>query len=208
MINQCEILKHLGSGKSGDSYLILCDGTYYVYKKMHHKPFINGHTFTIEDELNSYHILKQFSLNIPKLIYYDLKASYLIKSYIEGVTLAEFITKNPYPLALYQQTYATFKHIEKKGFNIDYFPTNFIISNNKLYYIDYEINPYQPTWSFLSWGIHYWFNRRGFIRYLKDHSQDHILLNHHDGIPIKMHHKKVYQIFMSMIHTEKGEQIT
>ena len=43
--------------------------------------------------------------------------------------------------------------------NIDYYPTNFIVKDNDLYYIDYECNIYDEKWSFSSWGITYWKNR-------------------------------------------------
>jgi hypothetical protein len=42
------------------------------------------------------------------------------------------------------------------GLNIDYFPSNFIDSHGKLYYIDYECNAYMDEWSFDNWGIKYW----------------------------------------------------
>lgn len=32
--------------------------------------------------------------------------------------------------------------------NIDYFPTNFIVQNDELYYIDYECNEYSGEWNF------------------------------------------------------------
>ena len=32
--------------------------------------------------------------------------------------------------------------MEKGDTNIDYFPTNFVVQEDKLYYIDYECNDY------------------------------------------------------------------
>lgn len=40
--------------------------------------------------------------------------------------------------------------------NIDYFPTNFVVQNGKIYYIDYECNNYMEEWNFENWGIKYW----------------------------------------------------
>ena len=42
------------------------------------------------------------------------------------------------------------------GLNIDYYPTNFIMQDGLLYYIDYECNPYDEQWSFERWGAQYW----------------------------------------------------
>ena len=40
--------------------------------------------------------------------------------------------------------------------NIDYYPTNFIVRNDVLVYIDYECNEYSDQWNFENWGIKYW----------------------------------------------------
>ena len=40
--------------------------------------------------------------------------------------------------------------------NIDYFPTNFVVRDGILWYIDYECNEYMDEWSFENWGIKYW----------------------------------------------------
>ena len=42
------------------------------------------------------------------------------------------------------------------GLNIDYFPTNFVIRSDGLWYIDYECNAYKPEWDFEHWGVRYW----------------------------------------------------
>ena len=42
------------------------------------------------------------------------------------------------------------------GLNIDYYPTNFVVQDDLLYYIDYECNPYSDQWNFENWGSQYW----------------------------------------------------
>lgn len=42
------------------------------------------------------------------------------------------------------------------GLNIDYYPTNFVIHDGLLYYIDYECNAYSEEWNFENWCIQYW----------------------------------------------------
>lgn len=41
------------------------------------------------------------------------------------------------------------------GINIDYFPTNFVVQDGEIYYIDYEDNHYMEEWNFENWGIKY-----------------------------------------------------
>ena len=43
------------------------------------------------------------------------------------------------------------------GLNIDYFPTNFIVQDNLIYYIDYECNQYMGEWNLETWGVKYWY---------------------------------------------------
>ena len=52
--------------------------------------------------------------------------------------------------------------------NIDYFPTNFVEENGKLFYIDYECNGYMEQWDFEHWGIGYWSKTEQFLQYAKE----------------------------------------
>ena len=54
------------------------------------------------------------------------------------------------------------------GLNIDYFPTNFIVNNDTLWYIDYECNDYMEEWDLEHWGIKYWSDTEEFRKYLKE----------------------------------------
>jgi hypothetical protein len=40
--------------------------------------------------------------------------------------------------------------------NIDYYPTNFVVQDGRLYYIDFECNQYMEQWNFENWGVKYW----------------------------------------------------
>lgn len=53
--------------------------------------------------------------------------------------------------------------------NIDYFPTNFVVQNGELFYIDYECNDYMDEWNFENWGIKYWSKTPEFLQYVKEH---------------------------------------
>ena len=49
------------------------------------------------------------------------------------------------------------------GLNIDYFPTNFVLRDEKLYYVDFECNPYSEQWNFENWGSKYWSKTAEFL---------------------------------------------
>ena len=48
--------------------------------------------------------------------------------------------------------------------NIDFYPTNFIVRNDDLYYIDYECNIYDSKRNFSNWGIKYWSKTGEFLK--------------------------------------------
>ena len=61
---------------------------------------------------------------------------------------------------------------KSSGLNIDYFPTNFVVTKNpkvgteKIFYIDYECNDYMEEWNFENWGIKYWSKTKEFLDYI------------------------------------------
>jgi hypothetical protein len=69
----------------------------------------------------------------------------------------------------YDQVRAMCRVLYPAGLNIDYFPTNFIVQEGKLYYIDYECNPYMERWDFEHWGNDYWWKSPVFLEYAQTH---------------------------------------
>ena len=54
--------------------------------------------------------------------------------------------------------------------NIDYFPTNFVVHKEEIYYVDFECNDYMEEWNFENWGVKYWSKTPEFLQYVKEHS--------------------------------------
>lgn len=63
----------------------------------------------------------------------------------------------------------TFKLCETDT-SIDYFPTNFAVHNEEIYYVDFECNDYMEEWNFENWGVKYWSKTPDFLQYVKEHS--------------------------------------
>jgi TP53 regulating kinase and related kinases len=202
-----EIKAYLGKGKSAHSYLVLYQNQFCVYKLMHDEKHPN-YTFEskIDAEIRSYESLLKTSLKIPKLITYDIEKKYLIKSYIEGDTLAHLISKNRIDLNLYEKFFDIARNLESLNINIDYFPTNFVLQNQELYYIDYELNDYDPNWSFENWGIYFWFNQKGFERYLTKNHDHTLLVQTSTGKPIYEKTQKEVDHFLKTIYHRKQNE--
>lgn len=167
------VVKLLGKGKGGYSYLAQRDGKQYVVKQIHHEP-CDYYTFgnKIEAEQNDYRRLTDAGIRIPKMLDIDIKNERIVKEYIDGDTIFEMI-KNGYSVEVYLpqvREMATFA--KNAGLNIDYFPTNFVVQNGLLYYIDYECNSYMEEWSFDNWGVKYWSKTPEFQNYLMDKQEE------------------------------------
>ena len=160
------VIKLLGKGKGGYSYLV-SDGEHnYVLKQIHNEPcsyYTCGNK--IQSELNDYKRLKNAGLRLPKLIDCDVENERILKDYIDGKTAYELVLQNEMKPEYIEQIREMCRLLNPKGINIDYFPTNFILNNGLLWYIDYECNDYMEEWNFENWGIKYWSKTKEFCEY-------------------------------------------
>ena len=168
---QYSVLKLIGHGKGGYSYLAECDGRYYVLKQIHHEP-CDYYQFgnKIEAEYNDYKRLLEAGIRIPEMYAIDLQKECIIKEYIEGETIFELIREDRSADQYLPQVREMADKAKAAGLNIDYFPTNFVVHDDLLYYVDYECNVYMDEWSFDTWGIRYWSKTEEFDAYLKQNA--------------------------------------
>jgi len=151
------VIRLLGHGKGGYSYLAEKGGGLVVVKQIHHEP-CDYYTFgdKLAAERHDYERLLAAGIRIPKMLDIDVGAERIVKEYIDGDTVSELIKNNVSILPYMEQIYAIAAQAKNAGLNVDYFPTNFVVQNGLLYYIDYECNDYMEEWSFENWGIKYW----------------------------------------------------
>ena len=91
----------------------------------------------------------------------------IIKEYIDGPVISELVEQDAMKETYIDQVKEMASKVYSFGLNIDYYPTNFIVKNDDLYYIDYECNNYDPKWNFENWGIKYWSKTQEFLDTLK-----------------------------------------
>ena len=154
-----QIVKAIGKGKGGYSFLALLDGKYYTLKQIHHEP-CSYYSFgnKIEAEQNDYQRLAKLPILLPKLIEIDFEKEIIIKEYIDGETISSLLEKGEDVLKYIGQLESWLPTLYRAGLNIDYYPTTFIVKKeeDRIYYIDYECNQYHPEWDFETWGKGYW----------------------------------------------------
>ena len=78
------VIKLLGKGKSGYSYLVTDHKNQYVLKQIHHEP-CDYYQFgdKLESERNDYNRLKMIGIPIPKLLDIDNIQERILKEYID-----------------------------------------------------------------------------------------------------------------------------
>ena len=165
------IIKLLGKGKGGYSYLATDGKSQFVLKQIHHEP-CNYYQFgnKIEAEINDYDRLKKTGIKLPKMIDVDVENERILKEYIEGETIYNLVIDDKMKADYIDQVKKMCSVLYPANLNIDYFPTNFIVQDGVLFYIDYECNNYMEEWNFENWGIKYWSKTPEFLQYVKEHS--------------------------------------
>lgn len=164
-----QVLKQLGKGKGGYSYLVTDGDNRYVLKQIHHEP-CDYYQFgnKMEAELRDYRRLQAVGISMPRLLDADMENERILKEYVEGETVYTLICRNKMNPDFEAQVRKMCDALYPAGLNIDYFPTNFVARDGKLFYIDYECNDYMEQWDFDHWGIRYWSVTPEFLQYARE----------------------------------------
>ena len=154
------LIKLLGKGKGGYSWLAQAAGGTVVLKQIHHEP-CDYYQFgdKLAAELADYRRLKDIGIPMPEMLDVDREHERIVKEYIEGETVYEMVLHDRLPAACLEQVRAMCGN----------FPTNFILQGGVLYYVDYECNHYMDEWNFENWGVKYWSKTPEFLQYAAEH---------------------------------------
>ena len=169
------IVRLLGHGKGGYSYQAEKDGNQYVLKQIHHEP-CDYYSFgnKIEAERNDYDRLAATGIRIPRMLDIDMANERILKEYVDGPTIYELVKNDAMEDVYLEQMQRMAEQLYAAGLNIDYFPTNFVVQNGLIYYIDYECNSYMEEWNFENWGRKYWSRTREFLEYVRQQENEHL----------------------------------
>lgn len=165
------IIKLLGKGKGGYSYLATNGTEKFVLKQIHHE-LCDYYEFgdKIESEINDYRRLREIGIRIPEMIDVDRENERILKQFIDGDTIYELILHGEMKPDYLNQMHKMCALLYAADTNIDYFPTNFVVQNEELFYIDFECNKYSREWDFENWGIKYWSKTPELIKYASEHT--------------------------------------
>ena len=160
-----QVMKLLGKGKGGYSYLVTDGEGEYVLKQIHHEP-CSYYTFgdKVASEIRDYKRLKEIDIPMPRMLDVDVEAERILKEYIQGDTVDRLVMEDRMEDDYYHQVRAMCQKLYAANTNIDYYPTNFVVQNGVLYYIDFECNEYMEQWDFEHWGNQYWWKSPEFLK--------------------------------------------
>ena len=164
-----EEIKLLGKGKGGYSHLVTDGQKEYVLKQIHHEP-CDYYQFgdKLASELRDYERLRAVGIRMPELYEVDTPNERILKEYIEGDLISDLVARGEMQEVYREQIRDMCRILYAAGLNIDYYPTNFVVRDGLLYYIDYECNEYMEQWNFENWGIKYWSKTAEFLEHLKN----------------------------------------
>ncbi|RYM93852.1 protein kinase [Bifidobacterium animalis subsp. lactis] len=169
-----EVLRLLGKGKGGYSFLVRSQShskTEYVLKQMHHEPmpFLQPND-KVQAEIRDYRRLRELGIRLPAMLDIDIAKERILKEYIDGPTVYDLVLTDQMDDSYVDQVREMAKRLQSHRLNIDYFPTNFVVENGLVYYIDFECTAYTRERSFDGWGVTYWSKTPEFLRFVAAHA--------------------------------------
>lgn len=169
-----EVVRLLGKGKGGYSYLVRdADGVLRVLKQIHHEPCAY-YQFgdKLASELADYSTLTRIGVAMPRMLDMDEGAERILKEYVDGPTVYELVLAGDVRPAHVERMRAICRGLYAADVNIDYFPTNFVVQGDELFYVDYECNAYMQEWDFEHWGSRYWDRTPELLAYAAEHGDE------------------------------------
>ena len=143
----------------------------YVLKQIHHEP-CDYYQFgnKLEAEIRDYKKLKEIGIKMPAMLETDVENERILKEFIDGDTIYQLVLEDKMKTDYIEQLHKMCVLLYAANTNIDYFPTNFVVHNEEIYYVDFECNDYMEEWNFENWGVKYWSKTPEFLQYVKEHS--------------------------------------
>ena len=160
------LVRELNRVNNGIFYLYAKENNKVVIKELINKIDDEGQ-FEIDKELYSYERLESLGIYIPKMIGYNREENIVIKEYLEGKDLLGLIRDEKLSMDKFLELLKYSELLNSDNLNIDYFPNNFIMKDEKLFYINYKVFPYTEELNLRNWGIYYWINSLGIRQYME-----------------------------------------
>ena len=111
--------------------------------------------------------LASCGLNVPKLMIIDKKSGFVLSQFIEGETVLDTLMKTELSEAHYRGIFALAYRCKLEKVSINFLPENFVLVNDKLYYLSTDYNKYSEQDNFVNKYVRLWFYTTELCEHLK-----------------------------------------
>ena len=104
-------------------------------------------------------LTKLFRSNVsqPKLQFVDKKQGYVVREWLDGVTVFDYILDNDFNENIYKQIFYNSYSARVAGINLDFNLKSWMLVGNKLYYTKLFCEKYNPNLDFTKEAMRKWF---------------------------------------------------
>lgn len=103
-----------------------------------------------------------------KLFLIDKKQGYVVKEYVEGQTLFDFIIDNDFNDNIYKKVFQNSFYARSAGLNLSFDLKSWLLVGDELLYIDLYCEKYNPNRDFTKGEIRKWFMSAELAEYYKN----------------------------------------
>ena len=114
--------------------------------------------------------IRSAGVKAPKLFWIDKKAGYIVREYLEGENMMEFISKENIPEDLYKQLFLQEYLAKINRMTLNYEPDKWIIKDNTLYYMLPQFISYDEEKDLVKKYLRLWFPTKELAKYLENHN--------------------------------------
>ena len=101
--------------------------------------------------------LKNSGVSQPKIFAIDKKQGYVVREYLEGTSLFDYILDSDFDENIYKQVYLNSYYARAAGINLDFNLKAWTLVNNKLYYTSLYCEKYDQNKDFTKKMVRQWF---------------------------------------------------
>ena len=111
--------------------------------------------------------LSHTAVKQPKLFLIDKKQGYVVREYIEGISVFDYILDHDFDENIYKKVFYNSYLARIAGLNLNFDLKSWLIAGDELYYTDFFCEKYLPNNDFTKKQIRIWFLSQELCQYYK-----------------------------------------
>lgn len=109
--------------------------------------------------------LYKSAVNLPKYFIADKKTGYLVKEYLDGVLMSDYILDHDFDENIYKQIFLSSYMAKVAKLSLNYDLDAWMLVGDKLYYVDDFCDKYNSDHDFVKDGMTKWFFTKDLAKY-------------------------------------------